>query len=161
MDLGYLDFRQTPMIWHQFGAFLAPSGGCVWAQASAVLFLWPWSSRQGFTVKKSPLAKSGCWGCTEAFCPSRHWRSLPDSSDSTSQLQLKALMSIGHRAESVVCAELRGHQVPSSEAVCFLCLERWGTELHAYGQCLINDSTFQTGWFNARLPDMTFGFVGA
>lgn len=41
----------------------------------------------------------------------------------------------------------------------FLCLERRGTELHAYGQCLINDSTFQNGWFNARLPDMTVLWV--
>ena len=112
--LGHPDLRQTHMIWHHFGAFLAPSGGCVWAQASEVLLLWlPW----GLLLRQTHLPKFGInLGAEAVQRPFAILRPGGPVDSSSMELQLKTLMSLGHRAESVVCAELCGHQVPSSEA---------------------------------------------
>ena len=104
-------------VWHQEGVF-APGPQVETTPPGQGVY---WVYCEDKAICPGPAGPTG-WGCTEVFCLSRHWRSRSDiirvRHKSTVQLQfISARMLLGHRAESVVCAELCGHQVPSSEAV--------------------------------------------
>ena len=87
----------------------------------------------GAEAVQRPFALLGTGGLFQTH-PNHHQSAAAESSDVDRPPSRKRCMCWTTRPSS-----------PFFGGSLFFGLERWGTELRAYGQCLINDSTFQNG----------------